>query len=205
VAEPFSLADLQIVRPPGGGPYAEVEDRHAEALLEANGFGRGPDELRRAIDSGVGVIVAAAARVAGITGDEESLDLLAELRDPLLEETVLVQVGYALARNERPRGIEMLAEQLEVDPATSPAPLQAAGALARLGDPRGWPLVLSALESGDDLNAMVACKQLFAFRDLDGQATADGSRVDVDAGYRAALGRGGSIADEARLQLREHA
>ena len=76
------------------------------------------------------------------------------------------------------------------------APLQAAGALARLGDPRGFPKVRASLDSPNAVTAIVACKQLYVFAQL------DGGDLDVYEAFGRALERSErNIVGEARAQL----
>jgi HEAT repeat protein len=164
-----------------GVPPEQGDDHDARALLDANGLESGPAGLVELLDSGVGVVQAAAARVLGADGVRQAVPQLERLaRDPAAEETVRVQAAYALARLGVDEGHDLLRQLVSLDPETGPAAVQAAAALAALGDPAGFDVERRALESPNQLTAMVAAKQLHAFADLD---------VDLDEAWARALGR----------------
>jgi HEAT repeat protein len=145
-------------------PPGEGDDHDANALLEANELGSDPAELVELLDSGIGIVQAAAARVLGANGVREAVEPLRRLAgDRTAEETARVQAALALGRLGDDSGREVLHELVRLDPEAGPAPLQAAAALARLGDPSGFPVVRAALESPNRLTATVAAKQLHAF------------------------------------------
>jgi HEAT repeat protein len=151
-----------------GVPPKQGDDHDARALLEANGLESGPAELVELLGSGIGIVQAAAARVLGADGVREAIPQLERLaRDHVAEETVRVQAAYALARLGVDEGHGLLRELARLDPETGPAAVQAAAALATLGDAAGFDLERRALESPNQLTAMVAAKQLHAFADLD--------------------------------------
>ena len=164
-----------------GVPPDQGDDHDARALLEANGLESGPAELVELLDSGIGIVQAAAARVLGADGARQAIPRLESLaRNPAAEETARVQAAYALARLGVDEGHDLLRELAGLDPETGPAAVQAAAALAALGDPAGFGVEQRALESPNRLTAMVAAKQLHAFADLD---------VDVDGAWVRALQR----------------
>jgi HEAT repeat protein len=200
-----SLDDLVAPRRPAGVPSAVGEDHDAEALLTANGHATDTEALVELLDSGLGIFQAAAARLLGARQERSATDALERIaRDPVIEETARAQAAYALARMGRDEGRNLLVELLQMSPEASPAPLQAAAALAQLGDPRGFPVVRTALDSSNRVTAMIACKQLHAFVPLDGRPLPDGGRVDVFEGFRRALTRPeANIVGEARAQLAE--
>lgn len=188
---------IEFPRRPAGVPYAEGEDRDAEALLRENGYGDSTTELIDALGADLGIFQAAAARTLGARDAREAAGALERLaHDADAEETARVQAGYALARMGLPGGVDVLVRELAGDPETGPAPLQAAGALARLGDPRGFEKVRAALDSPNNVTAMVATKQLSAFAGLDG--------VDLDEAFTRALERPEpAIRGEAKAQLEQ--
>jgi HEAT repeat protein len=192
-----SLEDLVLPRRPAGIPYAQGEDHDAQALLTANGYNLETKTLIELLDSDLGVLQAAAARTLGAQAARQARPTLERIAgDASLEETVQVQAAYALARLEVDSGVELLVPLLKLNPEATPAPLQAAGALACLGDPRGFDLVRAALESDNQVTAMVACKQLIYFAPLDDK------QVDVYEAFRRALDRPEkNIVGEALAQL----
>jgi hypothetical protein len=182
----------------GRGP-GDAEDRRARALLEDNGYGTDTEALRQTLQSGVGILQAAAARLLGVGGSRVARDDLLRLaRDPAAEETARVQAAVALARlDDEDAAREVLTSILRLPLEASPGPLQAAGALAELGDPQGFPVVEAGLRSDNRVIAMIACKQLPAFVPFDGR---DG--VDVYRAFAAALSHPeDNVATEARSQL----
>jgi len=194
---PQSFSDVSVPRRPAGVSYTEGEDHDAVALLESNGYGTSQEQLLSALESDLGILQAAAARTLGARGEREAVPALERLaRDPDASESARVQAAYGLARLDVPAGREVLAQELEGNPEASPAPLQAAGALARLGDPRGFGAVRTALDSPNRVTAMVAAKQLGAFAGQEG--------VDLDEAFARALERPEPlIGGEARAQLEE--
>ena len=192
-----SLEDLVVPRRPAGVPYTQGEDYDARALLTANGYPIETEALVEVLGTGLSVLQSAAARTLGALGARTAIEpLRATAENDDLNETVRVQAAYAIARMEINEGQELLVRLLKLNPEATPAPLQAAGALAQLGDPRGFGLVRAALESDNPVTAMVACKQLIYF------APQAGSRIDVYAAFQRALARSErNIVGEALAQL----
>ena len=168
-----------------GVPPEQGDDHDARALLTRTGSSPTPAELVELLDSGIGIVQAAAARVARRRrrprGDSSGCERLA--RDPAAEETARVQAAYALARLGVDEGHDVLRELAGLIPEAGPAAVQAAAALAALGDPSGFEVERRALESPNQLTAMVAAKQLHAYAGLD---------VDLDDAWARALRRPGA-------------
>jgi HEAT repeat protein len=139
-------------------------------------------------------VQAAAARTLGAAGAREAVEPLRRLASDLTaEEIAQVQAWLALARLGEDDGPDGVRGLLRLNPEAGPAPLQAAAALAQLGDASGYAVVRRALDSPNRLTAMVAAKQLHAFARLD---------VDVYEGFERALARPEpQVAGEARAQL----
>lgn len=115
-----------------------------------------------------------------------------------------MQAAYALARLGSVDAAELLTGFLVLSPEATPAPLQAAGALARLGDPRGFSGVVEALDSSNPVTAMVACKQLLAYAWPDGRPLPNDRKVDIYRAFARALNRSeGNIVAEAVVQLKD--
>lgn len=197
------LANLVVPRRPSGIPYETGEDYDSQALLTANAYTTETQDLIDLLDSNLSVFQAAAARTLGAKGERQSINVLQHLADDnTADETSRVQAAFAIARMQVARGRDVLNQMLEVSPEASPAPLQAAGALAQLGDPRGYIVIRAALKSANPVTAMVACKQLFTFVALDGQPLSNGERVDLYRLYKLALERSEpNIVGEAHAQL----
>ena len=197
------LADVVVPRRPAGIPYADGEDYDAQALLRVNGYSLETAELIDTLESELGILQAAAARTLGARGEGSAISALKQLvQDRSAEETARVQAAYALTRLGIPDASEILISLLDIDPEISPAPLQAAGALARLGDLRGYVVIRAALDSPSRVTAMVACKQLLSLAGIDGQSLPGGGHVDLIEAFRAALTRPeANIRGEAMAQL----
>lgn len=198
-----SLADLVLPRRPADVSYEYGEDYDAQALLTANGYAAETEVLIGLLDSDLGILQAAAARTLGAKDERAAIGTLERVaHDVSVEETARVQAAFALARMDVAGAIDVLVRLLNLSPEVSPAPLQAAGALARLGDPRGFEVVRTALDSANPVTAMVACKQLFGFAVLDGRPLSGGGRVDALGAFSRALARSEpNISGEARAQL----
>lgn len=198
-----SLAELVVPRRPSGVPYEDGEDSDAEALLTENGYTTETGELIGVLAAPLGILQAAAARTLGATHARAAIGALERVASDVgVEETARVQAAFALARMQVGGAVDMLVRLLALSPDASPAPLQAAGSLARLGDARGFEVVRAALDSPNHVTAMVACKQLFAFAALDGHPLPSGGRVDTFGAFIRALARPeANISGEARTQL----
>lgn len=198
-----SLDDVVLPRRPAGVPYAQGDDYDARALLESNGYTTEVAALIGLLESDLAIFQAAAARTLGAQGAHTAVGALQRLaHDTGAEETARAQAAFALARMGVGGATDALISLLVISPEASPAPLQAAGALAALGDPRGFAIVRAALDSPSRVTAMVACKQLHAFAALDGRPLPDGGRVDLPEAFRRALARPEeAIAGEARAQM----
>ncbi len=198
------LANLVVPRRPSGIPYDTGEDDDSQALLTANGYTTETQELVHLLDSNISVFQAAAARVLGAKGERSAISALQRLTDNnTADETSRVQAAFAIARMDVTAGRDVLNQMLELSPEASPAPMQAAGALAQIGDPRGYRVIRASLSSSNSLTAMVACKQLFKFVALDGQMLPNGEHVDAYGLYKLILARSeANIIGEAQAQLK---
>lgn len=152
---------------PTGVAYAEVEDRRARDLLEANGVPLEPEAIVKALDSGIEVIQGAAAHVAGELGLREAVPKLRAIA-ATPDDTVRAEAGFALARMDEDGGREALAECIQLPVEAYLSAGTAAGFLARLGDPSGFPNVERALASANQIIRMVGVKQLYFFAGLEG-------------------------------------
>lgn len=197
------LSDLIVPRRPAGIPYLEGEDYDAQALLTVNGYSLEIPQLIELLGSGLSIFQAAAARILGARGVVSAANELQRLaKDPIAEETSRVQAAYALARLGSSIARELLADLLQIEPEISPAPMQAAGALARLGDWRGYAVICKALKSDNRISAMVSCKQLLYLAGIDGRLLPGGGHVDMIEAFRIALSRPeANIRGEAMAQL----
>lgn len=158
----LSLEDLALPEPRADVPLAAGEDIHAEDILTANGVPLTAQGLQLALDSGIELLQAAAARVAGARGERAVLASLRALASGT-GDTERAAAAYALARLGEPEGVEALIACLELPFEAYMAPMQTAGSLARLGDMRGLGLVERAMHSSNEIVRAVATKQLGFF------------------------------------------
>jgi HEAT repeat protein len=162
----FEGPNLNLPSPPAGLPYADYDDWHDRAVLEANGI----EDARDALTQASGLLLAAAAHTAGADGDHRAIPRLRELaRDPQ-DDATAVEAAYALTRLGSPDGIPVLRAALHFPVGAYLSPITAAGYLARLGDPSGLDVIRSALDSGLLATRMLAVKQLYFFLELDDDA-----------------------------------
>jgi HEAT repeat protein len=95
-------------------------------------------------------------------------------------------------------GLHLLKTCLNHPPATSMGAPTAAGFLARIGDPRGWPVVQDALGQANFLIRIVGAKQLVYFMPFDGPS------INVFAEFARALAdEEEDVAAVAAIQLRQ--
>jgi HEAT repeat protein len=158
----LSLEDLALPEPRADVPLAAGEDVHAEDILTANGVPLTAQGLQLALDSGIELLQAAAARVAGAHGERAVVESLRALASGT-GDTERAAAAYALARLGEPEGVEALIACLELPFEAYMAPMQTAGSLARLGDMRGLGVVERAMHSSNEIVRAVATKQLGFF------------------------------------------
>lgn len=199
----MSLSGFRIPDVSSDIPYPEFDDVFATALLEANGASLDDDALTAALDSPIEVLRAAAARTLGARGVRSAIGRL-ETAAVAGDGTDRAEAAYALARmGETEAGILALRACLELPADWSIAAIQAAGMLARLGDPSGVSVVLRALKAKNSILRTVAVKQLFWLASLDG-VEVEGRRVDpVGLLEEIARARDEEVAHLARMELRD--
>jgi HEAT repeat protein len=163
VTRRLSLEDLVVPDPRPGVPFADSEDAYAEDILAANDVPLTADGLQTALDSGIDLVSAAAARVAGAKGERAVLDTLRTLAADTAADTPRSAAAYALARLGE--GTDDLIACLTLPIEAYLAPVQAAGSLARLGDEQGLVVVERALRNNNEIVRAVATKQLPFFGD----------------------------------------
>jgi len=169
---------LDVPSPPPDMRYADFEDFQNREILKANGIGQATQELLRTLDSNVNVLQAAAAHVLGEMSERTATQRLWELTTSP-DDLVKVEAAYAIARIGPKDAMERLIGFLD-DPLDGyiSAPL-ASGYLARLGDSRGWPVIVEALGSGYPEIRMIAAKQLAFFMPFDPGTAIAGAPLDV--------------------------
>jgi HEAT repeat protein len=204
---PIRLPDIEYVGPnlslpdvPDDLPYSELEDWKSTSILAHNGVDEEVDRLAEALRTLRDSLLLAAAHASWRFPQlAESLRNL--LDDP--DDAVQVEAAYSLARQGDQGAVESLLQALQRPVGAYLSPLTAAGYLAQLGDPSGYPVVRDSL--GSDLRAvnMLACKQLLFFLPLDGQNVGSHQVDAVSLFTRAFADPDPDIGEQARAEL-EH-
>ena len=141
-------------------PFADSEDVHAEDILAANHVPLTAEGLQAALDSGVEVLQAAAARVAGARGERAVLDSLRTLAADTSGGHHPRGRRLRAGRLGEPEGLEALIAclALPLDGLRRPGPGRR---LARPAGRRARPQVIErALRSSNEIVRAVAVKQL---------------------------------------------
>lgn len=193
----YQMPNLDIPNPPSGLAYAEFEDFQNREILKVNGISSSEANLSAALEKEANILQAAAAHTIG-TLPSPSAATVTILRKLLTSSDDLVQVeaAYALARHGVSEGKKTLIECLGYRIDAYICPALAAGYLARLGDPRGFPIIVQCFDSDLSAVRMVACKQLYFFVPFQGGQTLplfDRALKDLDT----------NIQWQALVQLRE--
>lgn len=205
--EPILLPDIEYAGPelslpevPDDLPYTELEDWKSRSILALNGVADEVDQLLEALSTERDTLLQAAAHASWKFPDLAQT-LRGLLDDP--DDAVQVEAAYSLARQGDQNGTEKLREAIRRPVGGYLSPLTAAGYLAQLQDPRGYPVVREALGSQVRAVNMLACKQLLFFLPLDGQVVGS-DRVDATALFTQAFADPDpDIGEQARAEL-EH-
>lgn len=194
---------LDTPDPPDDLPYADFEDYRARALLEVNAIPLTEDALIRTLEHPESVLRGAAAHALGSLGSPTAIPALERLAGRA-SDLVRVEAAYALVRLGRDEYRAVLEEALGHPVNAYLSPAVAAGDLARLGDPVGFPVIGKCLDERNLIVKMIGCKQLIFFVPFHGTRTREGQRVDAYALFERALrDPEREIQRVARLQLRE--
>ncbi|UZN03747.1 HEAT repeat domain-containing protein [Cellulomonas sp. S1-8] len=194
----YTGPDLNLPAPPDDLEYTGLEDWKSDTILALNGIGGDVDALRTALETQRDALLSAAAH-ASWRYPALADRLRGLLDDP--DDAVRVDAAYALARQGDLAAVAALQDALERPVGPYLSPLTAAGYLAQLGDPVGYPLVRDALGDVDRAVNMLACKQLLFFLPLDGR-TGGATTVDAAALFtRAFADPDPDIGEQARAEL----
>ncbi len=194
---------LDTPDPPDDLPYADFEDYRARTLLEVNDIPLTEDALARTLDHPESVLRGAAAHALGSLGSPTAIPALERLAGRA-SDLVRVEAAYALVRLGRDEYRGVLEEALTYPVNAYLSPAVAAGDLARLGDPVGFPVIARCLEEHNLIVKIIGCKQLVFFVPFHGTRTRAGQRVDVYTLFGRALhDPEREVQRVARLQLRE--
>ncbi|MHB8752647.1 MAG: HEAT repeat domain-containing protein, partial [Aggregatilineales bacterium] len=168
---------LDTPDPPASLSYNDFEDYRNRELLKINGVSLTESAVTAALGHPIGVIQSAAAHTIGSAPYPGSVQALKK-RLTTSDDIVKVETAYALARLQVPEGIAALKEILSVPVNVSVSPPIAAGFLARLGDPQGFPVLAKCFATDLEVVRMVACKQIFFFVPFQGKKLPTGEQVD---------------------------
>jgi HEAT repeat protein len=174
----LSLDRLVLPDPRADVPFADAEDAYAEDILTANDVPLTSAGLRLAVESGIELLQAAAARAAAAQGDRSLIGALRPLATGS-GDTSRAAAAHALARLGEPDGHDALVACLDLPLDAYVAPIQAAGSLAQLGDERGFGVVERATRSSNQITRAVAVKQL-PFFGARGKPLLEAARGDDD-------------------------
>lgn len=177
---------LDTADPPDELPFADFEDYRARELLKVNGLALTDEALLPVLGSGEPVLPGAAAHALGSLGRTAAIPALKKLADSA-SDLVKVEAAYALVRLGLDDYREVLKECLNYPVNAYLAPPVAAGDLARLGDPVGFPVVARCFDVDNLIVRVIACKQLIFFIPFHGARTGAGQPIDVSALFDRAL------------------
>lgn len=182
----YQAPNLEVADPPPDLPYAQHEDFSYRELLKANAIPVTEEAVTEALATQIGVLLHAAAHTAGAEGYQAAVPRLEQLTGGS-DDQAAVEAAYALVRLGHPQAREVLRRALAGPVDVTLGPVLAAGYLAMLGDPSGYPVIAQGLESQYLPTRMLACKQILFFMDFQGQATGSGEPVDALGLFRRAL------------------
>jgi hypothetical protein len=198
----YQAPKLDVPDPPKDLSYAEFGDYYSRELLRLNGIELSDQALIAALALPSEILRAAAAHTIGSRVLEPAAPALRQaLTAP--DEMTNVESAYALARLGHLEGRTALLACLGLPVPANLSPLFAAGYLAQLGDPCGFPVIAHALGLESRGARMLACKQLFFFIPFHGQREAGGGVMDVVAQFERALNhRDSNLRWQALIELR---
>jgi HEAT repeat protein len=183
----FSDAELEIPETPGDVPYRDREDAWAERLLTANGRPDDDASVLELLSSPSALLTGAASRLAGARALEDALPRLRELAASP-DDLLAVHAAAGLAKLEPEAGREELKRVSAMPWEGAPGAIQAAGELARLGDPSAASTVYAALDSDNRVLRTIAAKQLVFLADAgdpDARKRIEALQTDADEGLQA--------------------
>jgi HEAT repeat protein len=180
-------AELEIPETPGDVPYRDREDAWAQRLLTANGRPDDDASVQQLLDSPSELLKGAAARLAGARGLQAALPKLRELAASP-DDLLAVHAAAGLARLDPEAGKRELKRTAALPWPGAPGAIQAAGELARLGDPSAARTVYGALDSDNRVLRTIAAKQLLFLADAgdpDAHRRIEALQEDDDEGLQA--------------------
>jgi len=180
-------AELEIPETPGDVPYRDREDAWAQNLLTLNGRPDDDAAVVDLLDSESELLAGAAARLVGARHLDAGLPRLRELAASP-DDLLAVHAAAGLARLDPEAGREELKRVSALPWQGAPGAIQAAGELARLGDPSAAQAVYGALDSDNRVLRTIAAKQLLFLADAgepEARKRIDALLQDADDGLAA--------------------
>lgn len=177
---------LVTADPPSDLPYADFEDFRAKELLKINGFSLTEEALLPVLDDEEEAFQSAAARTLGSLGSAAAIPALEKLA-ARADDLVKADAAYALTRLGKAEQRDVLKACLNYPVNAYLCPSVAAGYLARLGDPEGFPVIGKCFDVDNLIVRLAACKQLYFFAPFHDTADSDGEPLDVFAQFDRAL------------------
>src|SRR5216684_1297418 len=170
----YWMPNLDIPNPPSSLSYAELADFQNREILKANGIRLSETALRTALEETTNILQAAAAHMNG------TLPSLSGEGEAALVECLSYPLDAYIS------------------------PLVAAGYVAQLGDPQGFPVIVKGLDSNLAAVRSVASKQLYFFASFHGSKDKQGNAIDLVHQFERALDDPDTgIQWQALVQLRE--
>ncbi len=196
------MLNMNIPNPPPEMSYADMEDFRQAEILKANGVDLATDALLTVLRDDQHMLRSSAAHTLGAQRVESAVDAL-QAALTADDEIMQTEAAYALTRLGDPVGKAHLVNLLGDSIQFSVHPAIAAGNLAQLGDPQGYPVIVEGLSSEYLTSRMVSCKQLFFFVPHDGTIV-NGSEIAIFSQFDLALqDPDDSVQWQALVQLRE--
>ena len=194
---------LDTPDPPYDLPYADFEDYRALELMKVNNIELTEQSLLSVLLNSETVLKRASAHVLGMLGYTTAIEAITQLCK-ISDDIVKVEAAYALVRLGKHKYKNVLRECLNYPLHAYLGPPIAAGDLARLNDPIGYPIITKCLEIDNLIVRTIACKQIVFFLPFHGMHTETGQMIDVYSLFDRALNDiDPEIQRIALLQLRE--
>ncbi len=189
--------------PPSDLSYADFEDFRAKELLKINGFSLTEEGLLSVLDDEEEAFQSAAARMLGSLGSSAAIPALERLA-ARADDLVKADAAYALTRLGVAEYHDVLKACLIYPVNAYLCPSVAAGYLARLDDPGGFPIIGECFNVDNFIVRLAACKQLYFFAPFHDTSGSDGKSIDLFAEFNRALSdKHADVQWMALVQLRE--
>ncbi|HBL14861.1 MAG TPA: hypothetical protein DD379_26420 [Cyanobacteria bacterium UBA11162] len=184
-------------------PYSEWETHRSQELLEANGFGNAIAQWRRATQHSNGLIRSSAYYLLTRHPEQQDETLFRQgLEDS--DETVQTLSAYGLYSLGDKSALSILERIAQLDVNAHTAATQAAGILAKMGNPTAFATIEAAINSDLEYIRLFAIQNAMPFVPLHGQTYALGKSIDIWNLYSQALqDKNVQVRSVAKMQLKE--